>query len=38
MKAVDIPVAIEVVRWREGDQLVWQLGPIMTTWMERIDR
>lgn len=29
---------IEVVRWREGDQLVWQLGPAMTTWMEQVDR
>lgn len=29
---------VEVVRWREGHQLVWQLGPAMCTWMERIDR
>ena len=30
-------IPVEVVRWREGDQLVWAYGPAMTTWMERID-
>jgi hypothetical protein len=31
-------IPVEVVRWREGDQLVWEYGPLHTTWMERIDR
>lgn len=26
---------IEVVRYRDGDQLVWEFGPGMTTWMAR---
>ena len=30
-------IPVEVLRWREGDQLVWQYGPGMTTWMERIE-
>ena len=30
-------IEVEVVRWREGDQLVWEYGPLMTTWMERVD-
>lgn len=29
-------IPVEVVRWRDGDRLVWEYGPLMTTWMERV--
>ncbi len=27
---------VEIVRWREGAQLVWEYGSLMTTWMEQV--
>ena len=35
LRPVDMDV--EVLRWREGDLMVWQFGPSISVWMERID-